>query len=82
MYLYSGIKNAIFQVSLDSITDLTLIINFRLNYFFVHSNKPPPTVGNKLPLPSSINPNKDKPSLKRKLLDNLEDPYMKKKIQF
>lgn len=47
------------------------------------SNKPAPTVGSKLPMPSSIlKIETKKPSLKRKLLDNIDGGSLAKKLQF
>lgn len=48
------------------------------------SNKPAPTVGPKLPMPSSFNKDKDdKPSLKRKLLENMDSGgTIPKRLQF
>lgn len=47
------------------------------------SNKPPPTVGNKLPMPGQGNRSEqeDRPSLKRKLLENI-DSSLPKRLQF
>ncbi|XP_077285761.1 cyclin-dependent kinase 7 [Arctopsyche grandis] len=67
-------------LSLCPLNRCTCTQALKMPYF---SNKPAPTIGNKLPLPSSINPiNKEKPSLKRKLLDNMEGATLAKKIQF
>lgn len=48
------------------------------------SNKPAPTVGNKLPMPSSLVQKvaDEKPSLKRKLIDSIEGGTLPKKLQF
>lgn len=47
------------------------------------TNKPCPTPGNKLPLPTCIKRKPDsKPSLKRKLLESIDGPSLAKKLQF
>lgn len=48
------------------------------------SNKPAPTVGDKLPLPHSLRTMRDldKPSLKRKLLDTAEGGTLSKRLFF
>ncbi|KAI5651620.1 protein kinase domain-containing protein [Phthorimaea operculella] len=53
----------------------------QMSYF---SNKPAPTVGAKLPMPTCITKTEvpEKPSLKRKLLDNIDGGSLAKKLQF
>ncbi|XP_026463823.1 cyclin-dependent kinase 7 isoform X1 [Ctenocephalides felis] len=52
----------------------------KMSYF---SNKPAPTIGSKLPLPSSFDKiQEDKPSLKRKMLENIDGGTLAKKLQF
>ncbi|XP_013183676.1 cyclin-dependent kinase 7 [Amyelois transitella] len=47
------------------------------------SNKPAPTMGSKLPMPSSITRMEaEKPSLKRKLLENIDGGSLAKRLQF
>lgn len=62
-----------------------IIHNSSLNspYFNNFSNKPAPTIGSKLPLPSSFDKiQEDKPSLKRKMLENIDGGTLAKKLQF
>ncbi|XP_048486347.1 cyclin-dependent kinase 7-like [Plutella xylostella] len=52
----------------------------QMNYF---SNKPAPSVGNKLPMPSNLSKvETEKPSLKRKLLENIDGGSLAKRLQF
>lgn len=52
----------------------------QMEYF---SNKPAPTVGSKLPLPSNYSKAEiEKPSLKRKLLENIDGGTLAKRLQF
>ncbi|KAH9632828.1 hypothetical protein HF086_005883 [Spodoptera exigua] len=47
------------------------------------SNKPAPSIGSKLPMPSNISKiEADKPSLKRKLLENIDGGSLAKRLQF
>lgn len=58
-----------------SCTDL-----LQMPYF---SNKPAPTIGPKLPLPSSIKKEEEKPSLKRKILEAADGaPSLSKRLMF
>ncbi|GBP31584.1 hypothetical protein EVAR_78163_1 [Eumeta japonica] len=52
----------------------------QMSYF---SNKPAPTVGSKLPMPSNVTKvESEKPSLKRKLLEGIDGGSLAKKLQF
>ncbi|XP_073960056.1 cyclin-dependent kinase 7-like [Choristoneura fumiferana] len=52
----------------------------QMSYF---SNKPAPTVGAKLPMPSNVTRlEAEKPSLKRKLLDSIDGGSLPKKLLF
>lgn len=47
------------------------------------SNKPAPTIGSKLPLPTTIKRQREeRPSLKRKLLESIEGASLAKRLQF
>lgn len=53
----------------------------QMSYF---SNKPAPTIGSKLPLPTSLTSKgqDEKPALKRKLPDNIDSATLPKRLQF
>lgn len=68
-------------LALHPLSRCTCTEALQMPYF---SNKPAPTVGPKLPMPSSFNKDKDdKPSLKRKLLENMDSGgTIPKRLQF
>lgn len=85
------LKN-IFTAAADDLLDVIgglLILNplkrldcaqcLKMSFF---ENKPPPTVGSKLPLPQTIKKVLEKKSLKRKLLDTAEGGTLSKRLLF